>query len=40
MGEIEARADARQRLNPQHPGTAIADACIGRKRLSMVALRA
>ena len=29
MGEIEAREDAWQRLNPQHPGAAIADACIG-----------
>ena len=29
MPEIEARDDAWQRLNPQHPGGAIADACIG-----------
>lgn len=29
MSEIEAREDAWQRLNPQHPGAAIADACIG-----------
>ena len=28
MGEIEAREDAWQRLNPQHPGAAIADACM------------
>ena len=29
MAEIEARDDAWLRLNPQHPGEAIADACIG-----------
>ena len=29
MAEIEARDNAWLRLNPQHPGGAIADACIG-----------
>lgn len=29
MDEIKAREDAWQRLNPHHPGAAIANACIG-----------
>ena len=29
MDEIKAKEDAWQRRNPQHPGAAIADACIG-----------